>query len=73
MPTMWTLIHQVITQLSQIIQMTLFTSTASTPYEVVMEINGQNVQMKIDTGAAVSIFSSKLQQALLPIATISEA
>ena len=48
-------------------------STASPPYEVVMEINGKNVKMEIDTGAAVSIISSKTQQALFPDATMSTA
>ena len=48
-------------------------STASPPYEVVMEINGKNVKMEIDTGAAVSIISSKTQQALFPDVTMSTA
>ena len=38
-----------------------------------MEINEKNVKMEIDTGAAVSIISSKTQQALFPDALVSEA
>ena len=51
----------------------LIGSSSSSPYEVVLEINGKQVKMEIDTGAAVSIISSKTQQALFSTATLSNA
>ena len=48
-------------------------SSSCPPYEVVLEINGKNVKMEIDTGAAVSIISRKTQKDLFPVADIKRA
>ena len=47
--------------------------SSSPPYEVVLEMNGKNVKMEIDTKAAVSIISSKTQKALFLVANIAKA
>ena len=48
-------------------------SSSSPPYEVVLEINGKNVKMEIDTKAAVSFISSKTQRALFLAANTGKA
>ena len=42
------------------------------PYQVVLKVNNQPVIMEVDTGAAVTIMSSKLFNSLFPRATLQE-
>ena len=44
----------------------------SQPYQVEMQLNGKRVIMEIDTGAAVSIMSSKSLRSLFPRATLQK-
>ena len=46
---------------------------ASQPYQVVINVNDKPVIMEIDTGAAVSIMSSRSLKSLFPTATLQEA
>lgn len=43
------------------------------PYKVVMEVNGQELEMEVDTGAAVSVISKKTQLALFPVVHLAES
>ena len=45
----------------------------SSPYQVVIEIEGQPVTMEVDTGAAVSLIPQSLQRAMFPQAQLSKA
>ena len=45
---------------------------ASQPYQVVLKVNNQPVVMEIDTGAAVTVMSSKSFKSLFPRTTLQE-
>ena len=45
---------------------------ASKPYKAVVRVNGEPLEMEVDTGAAVSLISKEMLDSLLPAAKLSK-